>query len=161
MATVFLALGSNTGDRLANMRAAIAAMRSELEVQAVSPTYETAPLYVTEQPRFLNAAIMATTELSPEALLTFLKRIETGLDREVTIPNGPRPIDLDIIFYDDQRVASPTLTIPHPRMHERAFVLAPLSDIASDMMHPIFKKTVRELYVALPPQDAVKTDLTL
>lgn len=161
MATAYLALGSNLGDRLENLRTALKALPPFVEVRTVSPVYETAPLYVAEQPRFLNAAASVVTSLTPDALLTHVKQIEKDVGRTNTHENGPRTIDLDILLYDDTIMQTPGLTIPHARMHERAFVLAPLHDIAPQVTHPVLRQTVRELYAALPSQDIVKTDLTL
>lgn len=142
---VYLALGSNLGNRAANLKEAISALPPQMEVKAKSDVYETPPIGFTEQELFLNQAVRAETYLKPEPLLKHLKRLETALGRKPTFENGPRLIDLDILFYDDLVLYSPTLTIPHPFMHERGFVLVPLMDIASDFEHPVRKKTIREL----------------
>jgi len=135
--SVYLALGANLGDRLAALSAAAAALPPAVMVAARSPVYETPPWGFTDQPAFLNQALRAATALSPLALLAYLKQIEARLGRQPTIRNGPRVIDLDILFYDDLNLSTPVLTIPHPRLHERAFVLQPLTAIAPDLRHPV------------------------
>lgn len=142
---VYLALGTNLGDRLANLKQAIAALTPQMEVKAKSQVYETPPWGYEDQPKFLNQVIRATTYLEPEPLLKHLKRLEVTLGRRGTFRNGPRLIDLDILFYDDLILDKPALAIPHPRLHERGFVLLPLLDIAPDLLHPVSKKSVREL----------------
>lgn len=142
---VYLALGSNLGDRLANLKQAIAALTPQMEVKAKSAVYETPPWGVEDQPKFLNQVIQATTYLDPEPLLKHLKRLEVALGRKESFPNGPRLIDLDILFYDDLVLNAGSLVIPHPRLHERGFVLLPLMDISPDFVHPVSKKSVREM----------------
>ncbi|HUE99764.1 MAG TPA: 2-amino-4-hydroxy-6-hydroxymethyldihydropteridine diphosphokinase [Anaerolineales bacterium] len=142
---VYLALGTNLGDRLANLKQAIAALTPQMEVKVKSPVYETPPWGYEDQPKFLNQVIKAKTYLDPELLLKHLKRLEIALGRKTSFPNGPRSIDIDILFYDDLAVNKPSLIIPHPRLHERGFVLLPLMDIAPDLMHPVNKKSVREM----------------
>jgi 2-amino-4-hydroxy-6-hydroxymethyldihydropteridine diphosphokinase len=143
--TVYLALGSNLGDRLANLKEAITALTPQMEVKAKSSVYETPPWGYEDQPKFLNQVIKGTTYLDPEPLLKHLKRLEVILGRQESFTNGPRSIDMDILFYDDLVLNSPTLVIPHPRLHERAFVLLPLMDISPELVHPVSKKSVREL----------------
>jgi 2-amino-4-hydroxy-6-hydroxymethyldihydropteridine diphosphokinase len=143
--TVYLALGSNLGDRLANLKQAIAALPPQMEVKARSSIYETPPWGYEDQPKFLNQVIKAKTYLDPEPLLKHLKRLEVALGRKESFPNGPRLIDMDILFYDDLVLNGPPLTIPHPRLHERGFVLLPLMDINPQLVHPINKKSVREM----------------
>jgi 2-amino-4-hydroxy-6-hydroxymethyldihydropteridine diphosphokinase len=142
---VYLALGTNLGDRAANLKAAIAALGEAVEVQAVSAVYETPPWGVTDQPAFLNQALKGTTNLPPLELLKFLKDLEPRLGRQPGMRWGPRLIDLDILFYDDLVYEAEGLRIPHPRIAERAFVLKPLADIAADLKHPVTGKSVQEM----------------
>ena len=141
----YLALGTNLGDRLANLRAAIATLPPAVTVMAKSHIYETPPWGYTDQSAFLNMALEGETPLKPLALLAHLKRLETDLGRTPTFRFGPRLIDMDILFYDDLVMETPGLVIPHPRLHERAFILVPLVDIAPDLRHPVLGKTVKEL----------------
>jgi 2-amino-4-hydroxy-6-hydroxymethyldihydropteridine diphosphokinase len=143
--TLYLALGSNLGDRLANLRAAIDALGPAVHVLRESSVYETPPWGVTDQPAFLNMAVEGETDLAPPALLAQLKAIETRLGRQPTVRYGPRLIDLDILFYDDLVLDTPSLAMPHPQLHGRAFVLVPLADLAPGLRHPVLGVTVREL----------------
>ena len=142
---VYLALGSNLGERAANLRAAVARLSDQVVVERVSSLYETEPAYVLDQPRFLNAALRGRTALAPLELLALLKRIERELGRVGGVRFGPRAIDLDILVYDDVALATDALTIPHPRMAERPFVLVPLAEIAPDLRPPGWKRPVGEL----------------
>jgi 2-amino-4-hydroxy-6-hydroxymethyldihydropteridine diphosphokinase len=134
MSTVYLGLGSNQGDRPAHLRGALRALAAlpGTQVQAVSALYESAPWGVTDQPPFLNAVAAITTALAPADLLQAVKRIERAAGRRAGRRWGPRPLDIDLLLYDDQRVDTPDLTIPHPRLAERRFVLAPLQDLRPD-----------------------------
>jgi 2-amino-4-hydroxy-6-hydroxymethyldihydropteridine diphosphokinase len=149
-AAVYIGLGANVGNRLANLRMTLARMRTFARVEAVSRLYETAPVGLQEQPLFLNAACRVTIGLEPDALFRFLKNLETEIGRRPGgPPGGPRPIDLDILFYGERVVEANSLRIPHPRLAERAFVLAPLCDLAPEMRHPLLGKTMRELLDAV------------
>jgi 2-amino-4-hydroxy-6-hydroxymethyldihydropteridine diphosphokinase len=143
--TVFLGLGSNVGNRISNLQAAIVAMQPEVQPDDCSPIYETPPWGYEQQPAFLNQVVRAKTELAPKDLLHYLKRLETRLGRKPSIKNGPRKIDLDILFYDDLVLDKDDLRIPHPRLEERAFVLVPLANLAPHLCHPVLHKTVEEL----------------
>ncbi|KIJ64763.1 hypothetical protein HYDPIDRAFT_28125 [Hydnomerulius pinastri MD-312] len=170
MHTVAVALGSNLGDRFANIEYALRLLEvpkaflevidedAEVKVVDTSFMYETAPMYVSDQPRFANCACIVKTNLAPKALLRLLKAIETTVGRVPSIRNGPRAVDLDIITYDDDVIdtrpegsrasldnLSGELVVPHPRMYEREFVLRPLNDMMSDFVHPVYRKTIRML----------------
>lgn len=142
---VFLALGSNMGNRLANLKAAISNLTPQMAVKNRSSVYETPPWGFTEQARFLNQVVMVKTYLKPQALLDHLKRLETALGRVPNFQNGPRLIDIDILFYDDLVLDTPPLVIPHPRLHDRAFVLVPLAEIAPDFVHPVLVRPIHKL----------------
>ena len=143
--TVYLALGSNLGDRLANLKQAIDSLTPQMEVRAKSSVYETPPWGYADQPKFLNQVVKAKTYLDPEPLLKHLKRLEVALGRQASFPNGPRLIDMDILFYNDLILNTSSLVIPHPRLHERGFVLLPLMELNPDLVHPLSKKSVREM----------------
>ncbi len=148
MARAFVGLGSNLGDRLAHLRSALEQMGAVpgVRVLRVSRWIETAPVGGPPQGTFLNGAAELETELPPERVLEHLLRIEQKLGRpDPHPPLEPRAIDLDLLAYDDRLLETPRLTLPHPRMQERAFVLAPLAQIAPDWRHPRLKKTAREL----------------
>jgi len=154
---VFLALGSNLGDRAANLRAAIERLQPGVRIAALSPVYETAPMYVTDQPAFLNMVIRGETALPPPALLELAKRVEAELGRrEGGRRFGPRPIDVDILFYEDLCLHGPGLDIPHPRLAERAFVLRPLVEMgAGGTVHPELGLTLADLLHRLPDTQGV------
>ena len=145
MPSVYLGLGSNLGDRQKALHRALCEMqRSGILALAISPLYETEPWGVVDQPRFLNAVCQATTAFEPHKLLALLKSIEVNMGRVPAARYGPRVIDLDILIYDDLRLETVTLTIPHPGMLERASVLVPLVDIAAGLRHPITGRTIAE-----------------
>ena len=153
MKTIYLSLGSNIGDREAHLEAALGQLASnDLRILRVSPIYETEPLELTAQRRFLNLVAEAGTSLFPMQLLARVGRIERALGRVRTVPNGPRTIDIDILLYASSVVRSPTLEIPHPRMAARRFVLAPLADLNPDLRHPVTHRTVKEMLAAAPEQ---------
>ncbi len=155
---VYIALGSNLGEREENLKKAVELLAGAGQVKKVSPFYDSAPQGVVDQPRFLNGALEFSTTLTPRALLARLKSIEREMGRDPGGErNGPRVIDLDIILFGRLVIEEEGLVVPHPRMHERAFVLKPLAEIAPDALHPKLKKSVQELLLALPDSD--KADL--
>ncbi len=154
--TIYLALGANLGDREKNLRDALAQIAAFVQVTRVSSIYETEPWGVREQPWFLNLVCAGTTALSPVDLLRRAKKIENEMGRAEGMRFGPRPIDIDILFYDRLIELSPALTIPHPRLHERAFVLVPLAEIAPTLAHPRLRVTIRALLARLEPAQAVR-----
>ena len=156
MAIVYLALGANLGDREKNLRAALEQIRAFVDITRVSSIYETEPWGVRDQPWFLNLVCSGTTTLSPVDVLRRAKKIENGMGRAEGIRFGPRPIDIDLLFYDRLIELSPALTIPHPRLHERAFVLVPLTEIAPDLVHPRLRVKLRELLERLPSSETVR-----
>lgn len=145
MHTVYLALGTNLGDRAANLRSAIAALPPVVRARACSPIYETPPWGVTDQPAFLNQVVEVETDLPPLDLLHHIKSLETRMGRQPGARYGPRLIDLDVLLYDDLILDSTELTIPHPRLAERAFVLVPLADLAPQLLHPVSGKMISQL----------------
>ena len=134
--SVYLALGSNVGDRLANLRAAVTQLPPQVVVARCSAVYETEPAYVADQARFLNMVAQTRTALAPHELLAFAKNIEQQVGRTTTFRYGPRVVDLDILLYGKLHLDTPDLVIPHPRMAERAFVLVPLAELVPDLMLP-------------------------
>ena len=142
---IYLALGSNLGDRVANLENARKALAPKVTLIRESPIYVTPPWGYTDQPDFLNQVIEVETLLHPIPLLHKLKEIEADMGREATFRNGPRIIDLDILFYGQEVYEGELLQIPHPRLQDRAFVLVPLNDLAPDFVHPVLNESVREM----------------
>jgi 2-amino-4-hydroxy-6-hydroxymethyldihydropteridine diphosphokinase len=149
MPIIYLALGTNLGHRFANLQAALAALPPSIRVLAQSPVYETPPWGLTNQPSFLNMVVKARTRQKPQELLVHLKHLETGLGRLPAVRWGPRRIDMDILFYDKLILDTPELTLPHPRLHERAFVLVPLADLEPGLVHPVLGATIKQLLAAV------------
>ncbi len=153
---VYLSLGSNVGDRDSQLREAQARLGAEGRIVASSSFYETEPVEFTDQPWFLNCAIALETTTTPQQLMAAILGIEKEMGRQRLQNKGPRTIDIDILLFGDTMLNSPQLTIPHPAMHHRRFVLEPLAEIAPEVLHPAFRKTIRGLLDALPPGQAVK-----
>jgi 2-amino-4-hydroxy-6-hydroxymethyldihydropteridine diphosphokinase len=141
----YLAFGSNLGNREANIRMAIGRLTPLVRVDAVSSLYETPPMGVEDQPAFLNAVACVTTGLTPPALLRYVKTLEEEIGRRPGPRWGPRPIDIDILLMGDQVVDTDALTLPHPRLAERAFVLVPLAELAPDLVPPGQSDTIAKL----------------
>jgi 2-amino-4-hydroxy-6-hydroxymethyldihydropteridine diphosphokinase len=158
--TVYLSLGSNLGDREQMLQSALDRLHAPgLRIQRVSPVYETEPIGFKEQRFFLNLVAEAETDLFPMLLLTRAQRVEMQLGRKRTgLLNGPRSIDIDILLYGRFTVHSARLEIPHPRLHERRFVLAPMVDLAPDLRHPTLGRTMRDLLTSLEGQKIRKAD---
>jgi 2-amino-4-hydroxy-6-hydroxymethyldihydropteridine diphosphokinase len=153
---VYLSLGSNLGDRAANLRTAIEKLADLGSVVAVSSFYETEPVEMVAQPWFLNCAVKLDTEKMPRQLISGILNLEQTMGRQRKQQKGPRIIDIDILLFGSSIIEIPSLTIPHPKLHERRFVLEPLSEIAPDARHPVFKRTMRQLRDSLPPGQTVK-----
>lgn len=148
--TVYLSLGSNVGDRQANLEQAIMEMAKIGTVQKRSALYETEPMEVTDQPWFLNMAVELETELMPKQFIAAVLDIERSMGRKRTKKKGPRTIDIDVVLFGKSIIEMRGLTVPHPAMHQRRFVLEPMAEIAPEVRHPVYKKTMRELRDALP-----------
>ena len=154
---VYLSLGSNVGDRLANLRAAIAALpQAGVPVTRVSSIYETQPVDFLDQGWFLNCVVAGETKSPPLELLRSLRSIETALGSKKEFAKGPRLLDIDILLYGDDTIDTPELQVPHPRLTQRRFVLVPLNEIAPDLCHPHWKGTVSQLLEAAPDRSEVK-----
>jgi len=159
---VAIGLGTNLGSRLETVRSAARTLRLLLEQPLFSSIYQTAPMYVTDQPSFLNACCVGWTDLDPEALLAHLKGLERAAGRQPnTLRFGPRVLDLDIVLYANEVLESEQLTIPHPRLSERAFVLLPLSEIAGSWIHPVSGVSIQELAASVDSTGAEATNLQL
>lgn len=155
LVTAYLGLGSNLEDRRQHLDMAIDFLKERIKIEKLSPIYDTAPINLPGQPRFLNMVIQISTRLSASTLLFMAKGIEAKLGR---VPlDTPRPIDIDVLIFGDQIINTPPqLVVPHPRMTERAFVLVPLADIAPDLVHPVSKKTIKQMMEAVSGKEEVK-----
>jgi 2-amino-4-hydroxy-6-hydroxymethyldihydropteridine diphosphokinase len=158
LAEVYLSLGSNIGDRIRYLKRAIGKIgeSDSVVIRKISPVYETDPVGNPDQPRFLNVVISIETTLKPLRLLDYLLDIEEKLGRERNEKWGPRTIDLDILLFDELITSSDRLTLPHPRMHQRKFVLVPLSQVNPNLFHPSLKKSVEDLLRLCPDQSKVE-----
>jgi 2-amino-4-hydroxy-6-hydroxymethyldihydropteridine diphosphokinase len=154
--TVYLSLGSNLGDRAANLREAIDKLGELGRLEAVSSVYETEPVEAPPQPWFLNCAVRLDTEKMPRQLLSSILSLEQSMGRERRRDKAPRLIDIDVLVFGNSTIELPSLTVPHPRMHLRRFVLEPLAEIAPHLRHPVLKRTIRELRDELGPGQAVR-----
>ena len=153
---VYLSLGSNIGDREANLRTAIERLKEVGSPIAVSSFYETEPVDVGPQPWFLNCAVKLDTEKMPRQLIAAMLALEQDMGRQRKQQKAPRTIDIDILLFGSSIIDIPSLTIPHPKLHQRRFVLEPLAEIAPDARHPVLKRTIRELRDALPAGQTVR-----
>ncbi len=158
MVIVYLGLGSNLGDRHQNMTRALELLAGKVCLEQVSSFYETEPVGYLEQPKFLNAVCCGTTSLTPEELLALAKDIERDLGRMPGFPNAPRPMDIDILFYGNEVIHLPQLTIPHPRLTERAFILIPLAEVVPELMHPVSGKKIKELVREVGGKEGVRKE---
>lgn len=149
---IFLALGSNIENRKQYIETAVALLREKVRDITVAPLYETKPRYFEDQQNFLNTVLRGYTNLAPRELLHHTQAVQKKVGRIERFRNGPREIDIDILFYDDLIYQDEELAIPHPRLQERDFVLQPFADLDPDFPHPVLKKTIRELLAAIPKE---------
>jgi 2-amino-4-hydroxy-6-hydroxymethyldihydropteridine diphosphokinase len=155
MAVAYIGLGSNLGDRMATLRTAVQRLESLGRIAGVSSLYETEPVGYLHQPRFLNAVVALETALAPADLMRALLGIERDLGRTRSFPDAPRTLDLDLLLAEDSILDTPELILPHPRLHERAFVLFPFAELAPQTVHPESGQTVQDLLRALPDRGGV------
>ena len=151
MHTVYLALGSNVGDRAEYIEKAVRALSEKVFNMRRAPVYVSRATVVTDQDDFLNTTLYGETELDMDGLLAFVKKTEIDTGRVRRFENGPREIDIDILLYDDTAYSDETLTVPHPKMAERDFVLRPLSDLSPDLVHPVLKRKVSKMLCQIHP----------
>jgi len=158
LAKAYLSLGSNLGDRLSNLEMAVLKMgeSDSITLLELSPVYETEPVGKEDQPWFLNSVALVETSLEPLSLLDYLLGMEKVMGRQRDVKWGPRNVDLDILLYDDLIIDTDRLTLPHPQMHKRRFVLLPLVRMNPDLLHPLLNKTVKELLVKCEDSSAVR-----
>lgn len=156
MAIVYIGLGSNLGERKDNLERARFYLEKKMNLLKESSIYQTPPWGYLDQPEFFNQVVEAETKLPPLCLLKWLKRIEKVLGRTQTFRYGPRVVDLDILFYSDRIITRKDLQIPHPRLHERAFVLVPLAEIAPDLAHPVIGLSILELVTKVNVEGVLK-----
>lgn len=150
---IFLGLGSNVGDKKSNIKKAIKFLEEKVDNIIVAPIYETKPWGYKNQDNFFNTALRGETSLLPFQLLNFIKEVEKKVGRKKRFRYGPREIDIDILFYDNLFLKNKRIEIPHPQLHKRDFVLKPLLDLETDFIHPVFKKTIQELYKTLSQEE--------
>ncbi|UCC61342.1 MAG: 2-amino-4-hydroxy-6-hydroxymethyldihydropteridine diphosphokinase [Dehalococcoidia bacterium] len=156
MLVVYLGLGSNLGDRMANLGYAIKRLSEKVAIKEISSIYETEPFGYKDQPLFLNALLFGETELGPFGLLDFVKDIEADLGREPSFRNAPRPVDIDILLYGDMIIQTSKLVIPHPGIADRAFILVPLGEIAPEIIHPVTGRKICGLLACVDGLEGVK-----
>ncbi len=156
MPEAWVALGCNLGDREMSLRTALRAVGSFCGILRLSSIYETEPVGFADQPAFLNAVVNVATELDARTLLNRLLQVERDMGRERTLRNGPRAIDLDLLIYGELVLKEPALEVPHPRLHERRFVLAPLAELVPDLVHPALGQTIAGLLAQLPAGEWVR-----
>ena len=156
MATAYIGLGANLGDRAGTLREAVRRLGDLGQATRVSSLYETAPVGFVEQPAFLNAVVELQTDLDTAELIAALLGIEASQGRTRSFRNAPRTLDLDLLLLDDVVLSSEGVQVPHPRLHERLFVLTPLAEIVPDLIHPVFHQSVKQLKGALVAQDDVE-----
>jgi 2-amino-4-hydroxy-6-hydroxymethyldihydropteridine diphosphokinase len=152
----YISAGSNLGDRKGNLEFALTGLERENAVKKISSYFETEPVGYLNQPWFLNIAIEIEASRAPLELLDLCQSIEESCGRVRTFPNAPRPLDLDILFFNNEIICDGRLVVPHPRLQERRFVLEPLAQIAPDLIHPVLKKSIRSLLDICPDRSEIR-----